>query len=131
MRLVSVVTRTRCVRAGAAADLVDQVVDLARRRPDQDLGVDQPGGADDLLDHAALRLLQLVGARRGRDVDSLPDAALELGERQRAVVQGRGQSEAVLDQRLSCASGRHGTCRGSAGTVWWDSSMMTKASLGR
>ena len=39
---------------GPAADLLDQVVDLALRRPDLDLRIDQPGGADDLL-HDPLR----------------------------------------------------------------------------
>ena len=34
----------------ALLDLADEVVDLAVHRPHDDLGVDQPGGADDLLD---------------------------------------------------------------------------------
>nr|BFE89063.1 hypothetical protein GCM10020093_116640 [Planobispora longispora] len=50
------------VLLGARADLVDQVVDLGRGRLDDDLGVDQAGRADDLLDHLALDPAQLVGA---------------------------------------------------------------------
>ena len=51
--LVSVVTSTRSSRlAVRSLDLVHQVVDLALGRLDHDLGVDQPGRADDLLDHA-------------------------------------------------------------------------------
>ena len=44
------------VALGAQADLVDQVVDLALGRLDDDLGVDQPGRADDLLDDAVARV---------------------------------------------------------------------------
>jgi hypothetical protein len=51
-----------------------------------------------LHDHAA-GLLQLVRSRGGGDVHHLSQALLELVEVQRAVVQGRGQAEAVLDQR--------------------------------
>jgi hypothetical protein len=38
------------VLLGAGADLVDQVVDLALGRLDHDLGVDEAGRSDDLLD---------------------------------------------------------------------------------
>ncbi len=65
-----------------------------------DLGVDQAGGPDDLLDHLA-RVLELERARawptRRR---TWPHPLDELLEAQRPVVHGRGQAEAVLDQRL-------------------------------
>ncbi len=41
------------VRVGAGPDLVDEVVDLALGRLDDDLRVDQAGGPDDLLDELA------------------------------------------------------------------------------
>ena len=43
---------------------------------------------------------QLVGAGRGRNVDHLVDAILELLKGQRTVVERAGQAEAVVDQRL-------------------------------
>ena len=45
---------------------MDQVVDLALGRLDHDLGVDQPGRADDLLDGVAADLVELVVARASR-----------------------------------------------------------------
>ena len=82
------------------ADLGQQVVHLALHRPHVDLGVHEAGRADDLLDHDAARLLQLVGPRRRRDVDHLAEPRLELLEVERPVVERRGQAEAVLDERL-------------------------------
>ena len=55
MRLVSVVTSTRSFFVDALADLGEQIVDLAGDRAHVDLGIDEPGGADDLLDDDALR----------------------------------------------------------------------------
>ena len=114
MRLVSVVTSTRSPRRDALADLVEQVVDLALRRPDLDLRIDQPGRADDLLDDDAARLLELVVAGRGRDVDRLADALPRTPRTQRPVVERRRQPEAVARPASPCASGRRGTCRRSA-----------------
>ena len=45
-------------------------------------------------------LRELVGAGRGGDVDDLVDAVLELFELERAVVERRGQAEAVVDEVL-------------------------------
>ena len=81
-------------------DRLDEVVDLALGGLDDDLGVDEPGGPHDLLDHPPLRLLDLVGRRRGRQEDALVDPLVELVEAQRPVVGGRRQPEAVVDQRL-------------------------------
>ena len=87
------------VTPGALADLVHQVVDLALGRPDLNLRIEQAGGPDDLLHHLR-ECFSLVGAGRGRGVDRLVDVVLELLELQRAVVQGRGQAEAVVDQHF-------------------------------
>ena len=80
MRLVRVVTRTRCVDGGAFADLGEEVVDLAVDGADFDLRVDEAGGADDLFDDDAGGFGQFVRAGRGGDVDGLVDAVLELFE---------------------------------------------------
>ena len=45
-------------------------------------------------------MLQLVAAGRRRHVEHLPHGGAELVEGQRPVVEGRGQAEAVLDERL-------------------------------
>ena len=83
---------------GADLYLVQQIIDLTAHGAHVDLGIEQAGGANDLL-HVVLAHAQLVVARRGRDVDELRDARLELVEAKRAVVQGGRQAETVLDQR--------------------------------
>ena len=82
----------------ARADLLGEVVDLAADGPHVDLGVEKTRGADDLL-HRLLAHLLLVVTGRGRDVEELRHAGLELVEAQRAVVQGARQAEAVLHER--------------------------------
>ena len=100
MRLVSVVTSTRSPDLDALADLAEQVVDLAADRADLDLGIEQAGRPDDLLDDDALGALQLVVGGRRRHEDRLAGARLPLVEAQRAVVERRRQPEAEVDQRL-------------------------------
>ena len=113
MRLVSVVTSTRWSLSHAPADLVHEVVDLAVGGPDLDHGIDEPGGADDLLDDVdAVGQLELAG--RGGDEDELRHLLEELVEAQRPVVEGAGQAEAVLDQLLLARLCRRRTWRGSA-----------------
>jgi len=80
-------------------DLREEIVHLAPHRPHVHLGIDQPGGTDDLLDHDSLGKLQLEVARGGRQVDHLGHQIHELIEVQRSVVERRRQTEAVLDQR--------------------------------
>ena len=80
-------------------DLADEVVDLSLDRSDKDLRVKQAGGPDDLFGDLA-GAFALIVRGRGRDVDGLPDAAVELVERQRPVVIGRRQTEAEVDERL-------------------------------
>ena len=102
-------TRVRWPFSVRALDLLHEVVHLALGGLDLDGGVDQAGGADDLLDDL-LAVLVLVGAGRGADVDGLIDVALELVEGEGAVVGGGGEAEAVVYQRDSCGSGRRRTC---------------------
>ena len=77
--------------------LVDDVVDLAGARAHDDLRVQKARRADDLV-HLRLAHALLVVARRGRYVDELRNALLELVEAQGAVVQAAGQTEAVFGQ---------------------------------
>ncbi len=83
----------------AAADLLEEVVDLALGRADRDLRVDDAGRADELLDDP-LAALQLVRPRRRAHVDGLVDGRLELLERQRPVVERRRQAEPEVDEDL-------------------------------
>ena len=61
-------------------------------------GSTRPVGPDDLLDELAAGLAHLVVARGRREVHRLADAVGELLPGQRAVVGGRRQPEAVLDE---------------------------------
>ena len=63
------------------------------------MGVDEPGGADELLDHPP-RVPVLVGSRRRGHEDGLGGEPLELVEPQRPVVERRREPEPVLDQGL-------------------------------
>ena len=87
------------VPLGPGADLLHQIVDLALYRAHLHPGVQQSGGADDLL-HDVVRPLPLVRPRRGGDEHRLTDAALKFLEFQRPVVEGAGQAEAVPHQRF-------------------------------
>jgi hypothetical protein len=98
MRLVSVVTSTRSPRRSRSGSR-QQVVDLPAHRADLDLGVDEPRGADHLLDDGALAQLELELARRGRDRDHLRREREELVEHERPVVERARQAEAVVDER--------------------------------
>ena len=86
------------VLLGPDPDLVDQVVDLALGRLHHDLGVHQPGRADDLLDDVVAHPGQLVRARGRGQVDGLAGALEELLPAQRPVVHRARQPEAVVDQ---------------------------------
>ena len=82
-----------------AVDLADQVLDLALDRPDGDLGIEQPGRADELLGDDG-RGVHFEGRRGRRHVEGLAGDALELLEALWPVVEGRGQAEAEVDQGL-------------------------------
>ena len=96
---VSVVTRTRWSFSVRSRISAIEIVDLALRRPDLDLGVDEARGPDDLLDDVRPAHAQLVGARGGAHVDDLPDALAELVEPQRPVVDRAREAEPELDER--------------------------------
>ena len=100
MRLVSVVTSTRSLRRRAVANLREQIVDLALDRTHFDRRIHQPGRANHLLDDDAAGLVQLVRARRRRDVDQLRHARFPLLEVERPVVERRRQAEAVVDEHF-------------------------------
>ena len=70
----------------AQPQLGEEVVDLAFRLADLDLGVDEARRPDDLL-HDLWRMLELVGTRRRGHVDGLVETLLELLEGERPVVQ--------------------------------------------
>ena len=84
---------------GALPDLPDEVVDLALRGPENDLGVDEAGGTDDLLDALPADAM-LVGSRGGGGEDEIADAGLPLLEGEGAVIVGGGKAEAVLDEAV-------------------------------
>src|SRR5215218_9541576 len=82
---------------GAFSHLVKEVVDLVLCGTHLDLGVDEAGRADDLLNYLP-RVLELVRPRRRRDEDHLFCFEQELIPHQRTVVQSARQPEAELDQ---------------------------------
>src|SRR5690606_31260104 len=82
------------------ADLAEEVVDLIGDGAHVDDGIEQARRSDELLDEDALGLLELVGTRRGADVEPLPDLLLPLVELKGTVVEGARQAEAVADEVL-------------------------------
>jgi len=64
IRFVSVVTSTRSPTATRLRISPSKVVDLPAHGPDFDHRIDQPSGANDLLDDDALRQAELQLARR-------------------------------------------------------------------
>ncbi len=68
--------------------------------PHVDFGVEQSGGADDLLHHHAVGLAQFVVGGRGAHEEGLGREVFEFLEGERTVVHRRGQPEAVFDQRF-------------------------------
>ena len=111
-------------------DLLDEVVDLALGGLHDHLGVDQAGGAHDLLDDLG-RHLQLEGAGGGRQEHHLVDPLEDLLELQRPVVGRAREPEAVLDELLLAGAVALRTGRGAAGTAWWLSSMTSRKSSGK
>ena len=81
----------------AGVYLADEVIDLPVYRTHNDLGIEQTGRADDLLDHLT-RARQLILGRRCGNVHDLVQTVVELIKIKRAVVIRARQTEAVLDQ---------------------------------
>jgi hypothetical protein len=93
-------------------------------------GIEQAGGADDLLGGDAARFLHFVLRRRGRNVEPLADERVEFVELERPVVERGGQPEAMLDQhRLARRSPSY--IPPICGTATCDSSMMVRKSSGK
>ena len=100
MRLVSVVTRTRSLRSARRRICSSKIVHLALHRAHFDFRIHEARGANHLLDHHAAGFRQLVGARRGGNVDDLIGAMLEFLESERTIIEGRGHAETVIHERL-------------------------------
>lgn len=77
----------------------EQIVDLSQRRPHFNLRVDQTGRPYHLLDHAP-GMFGFVVTRCRRNENGLRADPFPLVETHWPVVQRRGQTEAVFDQRL-------------------------------
>ena len=76
--------------------LLDEVIDLALGGSDRDLGVEQAGGANDLLGDDALAALELIVGGRGAHIDGLARDGFELLEAQGAVIDSGLEPEAVV-----------------------------------
>ena len=87
------------VRLCSNTDLRQQIVHLGANRPDLHRRIGQARRAHDLFDDLR-RNTFLVGGGSRRYIDGLRRQVLEFIKSQRPIVQRRGQSEAVFDQRL-------------------------------
>ena len=99
--------------------------------PHLDLGIEQPGRADDLLDDHALRA---AGARiRPASPTRRWSAARAPPTRRSAAAGCRAPTAAGSRTRPGspCATGRRCTSTPICGTVWWDSSTNSRKSLGK
>ncbi len=85
------------VAFGALTDFFDEVVDLVLEGTDFDGGIDDAGGADDLFDGSSA-VFDFVGAGRGGEEDDLVGDADEFVEVHGAVVEGGGETEAMVDE---------------------------------
>src|SRR6185503_21024052 len=72
---------------GALAALLQKMIDLSLDRMHFHFRIHQSRRPDDLLDHFATRLRQLVWTRRRRNIDRLPDARFKLVKVQRPVIE--------------------------------------------
>ena len=80
-------------------DLAQQVVDLGARRQHLHLRIHQTRGTHHLLHHV-VRMLALIGGRRGGHEHALAHARFKFLQLQRPVIQRRRQAESILDQRF-------------------------------
>ena len=86
------------VNRRTGADLRQQIVNLRRHRTHLNDRIQQAGRSYHLIDHFITGFLQLIVARRRRNVDSLRSQRLELFKFKRTVIQRRRQTESVFDQ---------------------------------
>ena len=82
----------------ALANLVLKIVNLPTNRTHIDLGVEQTGWTNNLL-NVVLAHPQLVVARCGRNIDKLGYPCLKLIETKRAVIECRRKAKTMLHQR--------------------------------
>ena len=80
------------------ANLVLKIVNLAANWTHINLGVEQAGRTNNLL-NIVLADTQFIVTRRGRNIDELGNPRLKLIETKRAVIECRGQTKTVLHQR--------------------------------
>ena len=99
MRLVSVVTSTRWPFSRQARHSARRSSTWCSTGRTMQIGVDQAGRADHLLDEHAAGALELPGRGRGRDEHRLRPHHVPLLELERPVVDAGGQAEAELGQR--------------------------------
>ena len=83
---------------GAKFDLFEEVRDLAASGFDDDFGVDEPGGADDLFDDFTGGLIEFPVCGCCRDEDSPCWSGVPFVEGEWSVVFGHGETEAVIDE---------------------------------
>ena len=84
----------------ADANLLEEVVDLALYRANFHFGIDEAGGANDLLDDHAAGPSEFVRTGGRGNVDDLIHAVFEFFESERAIVERRRHAETVIHQRL-------------------------------
>ncbi len=71
---------------------------MACEGADEDFGVEEAGGADDLFDDVTVGELDFCGAWGGGDVDAGAGEGLEFFVAQGSVVECGGEAEAVFDE---------------------------------
>ena len=82
----------------ALLDFLHQIVNLIQTRTDIYHGIKQACRTDNLIDHNAFALHQLVLGRSGTDINYLLGQLLELFEFQRTIVECRFHAETILNQ---------------------------------
>ena len=101
-------------RGRPLADLVQQVRHLPAGGGHFDLRVQQARRPDHLFDRLAAGLVQLVGARRGRDEDHLAGSSSPIRRTSAAGCPGRWAAGSRARPGSPCGCGRRRTCRGPA-----------------
>ena len=89
---------------GAAANLFEEVVNGEIRVAHLNLGVEQPRGANHLIDIYTAALLQFIVGGGGADIDGLRHDGSELFKFQRTIVESCGKPEAIVDEALLAAA---------------------------
>src|SRR5262249_53059502 len=88
---------------GPGFDLLDQIIDLPLDWADLNLGIDETGRADDLLNHLRANA-QLPFGGGGRDEDRVADFRPELFGRQRPIVPRARQAKTIINEGVLARS---------------------------